>query len=213
MYYSQIQQDKILNEVFFKNMRGGFFVDVGAHDGINCSNTYFYEKELGWNGICIEPYPRIFKELEKNRRCSCIEAAICNETSEKPFLEISGYSEMISGLVETYDPRHLTRISNEVRDTNGKTNIINVQTKRLKDIFEEHNVKEVHYLSIDTEGAELEVLKSIDFNKVNIHIIDIENNYDDTFSVIKTFLESNGFKHAFPISFDQIFINSKSIQA
>lgn len=211
MYYSQIQQDKILNEMIFKNMRNGFFVDVGAHDGINYSNTYFYEKELDWKGICIEPYPKIFNKLKENRKCICIEAAICNETSEKDFMEITGYSEMISGLLETYHPRHITRINNEVRDTNGKTNIIKVKTRRLRDIFDENNVKDVHYLSIDTEGAEMEVLKSIDFEKVNIHIIDIENNYEDTFIEIKSFLESKGFKNIITISFDEIFINSKYI--
>ena len=75
-YYSQIGQDKYTNEIFFKGMENGFFVDIGAHDGIELSNSYFFEKTKNWKGICIEPLPDIYKLLKKNRKCICIEGAI-----------------------------------------------------------------------------------------------------------------------------------------
>ena len=53
--YSQWREDEILIE-FFKNHDGGFFVDVGAHDGIRLSNTYALAL-VGWTGICIEAHP------------------------------------------------------------------------------------------------------------------------------------------------------------
>src|SRR3972149_7086762 len=71
-YYSQYQQDKWLYENIFKNNTNGFFVDIGASDGIKFSNTYFFEKMLGWNGVCVEPLPDIYKRLIKNRNCICI---------------------------------------------------------------------------------------------------------------------------------------------
>ena len=65
--YSQYGQDILLNNLI--NKQNGFFIDIGAHDGICFSNSYLFETELEWNGICIEPLPNIFKKLEKNRKC------------------------------------------------------------------------------------------------------------------------------------------------
>lgn len=53
-YKSQYSQDKFLNENFFKNKKNGVFIDIGAHDGITMSNSFFYEKQLGWDGLCVE---------------------------------------------------------------------------------------------------------------------------------------------------------------
>ena len=55
MLPSQCGQDKFLVENIFKEKRNGFFVDVGAHDGVYISNTAVFEKEYSWSGICIEP--------------------------------------------------------------------------------------------------------------------------------------------------------------
>lgn len=66
-YYSQCGQDEYLNRKIFKNRKNGLFLDIGANDCISFSNTYFFEKELNWKGICIESLPEVFKELEKNR--------------------------------------------------------------------------------------------------------------------------------------------------
>lgn len=54
-----------MNERFFKNLKNGVFFDIGAHDGVSLSNTYFFEKELGWSGICLEPIPEVFERLKK----------------------------------------------------------------------------------------------------------------------------------------------------
>ena len=53
-YNSQYGQDRYLNEHFFHDKEGGFFVDIGAHNGVTISDSLFYEKELGWKGICLE---------------------------------------------------------------------------------------------------------------------------------------------------------------
>ena len=64
-YISQIGQDRFIDE-FFNKKENGFFVDVGANEGVRISNTYFLEKVRNWKGICIEPLPVEFKELQKN---------------------------------------------------------------------------------------------------------------------------------------------------
>ena len=67
-YSSQFKQDKFINEVVFYNKLHGFFIDIGVHDGITISNSFYFEKFKDWTGIWIEPNPNVYKELVKNRK-------------------------------------------------------------------------------------------------------------------------------------------------
>jgi hypothetical protein len=64
-FYSQQQEDKILYEKYL-NFRNGIFIELGAMDGIIYSNSLFFEKELEWTGILIEPTEQ-FEQLMINR--------------------------------------------------------------------------------------------------------------------------------------------------
>lgn len=75
-YQSQCGQDKWIVENLMPDSRQGFFVDIGAHDGISFSNTYFLESVMNWDGIAIEPIPEIFERLKKNRKCHLINGCI-----------------------------------------------------------------------------------------------------------------------------------------
>lgn len=208
-YYSQIEQDRILQEKFFFRQEQGFFVDVGAEDGRSGSNTLFFE-EKGWKGICIEPHPDSFAKLQATRKCVCLPVAISQTKGTLKFTKIEGPASALSGFSSTYDPRHVERIERELETKGGTKTEIDVPTETLSSIFAKHNVKEIHYLSIDVEGAELDVLKSIDFDVVFIHVLDIENNYPDSFGEIRKFLASKGFTKSFPIMFDEIFVHGRS---
>ena len=208
-YYSQIQQDRILQEKYFFRQEIGFFVDVGAEDGKSGSNSLFFE-EKGWKGICIEPHPESFAKLKQTRKCLCLPVAISSTQGSMTFTKIDGPASALSGLSQSYDPRHKERIERELQEKGGNKTEIEVPTEPLKRIFQREGVKEVHYLSIDVEGAELEVLKSIDFDEVFIHVIDIENNYPDSFGEVRKFLASKGFTKSFPIMFDEVFVHGRS---
>jgi hypothetical protein len=71
--------------------------------------------------------------------------------------------------------------------------IIKINTKRLETILDEHNISHIHYLSVDVEGSEFDVIKSINFDKVFIDVIGFENNYHDTSVPIVKYLENKGF--------------------
>jgi len=62
-YYSQHKQDKVINEALLQGKQNSVFVEIGAYDGIKYSNTKFFEYELNWRGICIEPNPDQLKIL------------------------------------------------------------------------------------------------------------------------------------------------------
>jgi FkbM family methyltransferase len=194
IYYSQCQQDKFLEENFFKGFKNGFFMDIGAHDGIFINNTLYFEKNHNWNGINVEAIPEVFNKLVLNRpNCININCAVTNFNGESEFICNSGYTEMISGLKNNYDVRHSTRLINEINLYKGETKIISVETRTVDSILHETNVKHIHYLSIDVEGAEFDVIKSINFDNVFIDIIDFENNYEDTSKPIINYLQEKGY--------------------
>lgn len=206
-YYSQCNQDKILNERIFKNNKNGFYVDVGANHPTRISNTYFFEKELNWNGICIEPQKDMFELLQKERKSINLNYGVYNKKTELKFCNtITG----LSGIVETYEPKHIERINKESNEKKIQNIITKIKVDTLENVFEKYNVKTVDYISIDTEGSEFEVLQGINYKKVKINVIDIEDNYPQSkkSKLVNNFLLENNFKYIGNIEFDKIYINN-----
>jgi FkbM family methyltransferase len=211
MFKSQDNQDKFLEKYVFKGHKNGFYVDVGAHDGVSFNNTYYFEKQNNWNGINVEPIKTVFDKLVSNRpNNNNINCAVCNNDGETEFVCNTGYTEMISGIKDTFDLRHWKRLDYENEKMNGSTEIIRVNTKKLETIFNENKVTHVNYLSIDVEGAEFEVIKSINFDKVFIDVIGFENNYNDVSIPIVEYLQKRNFI-VINKSLDIFMINKNSI--
>lgn len=202
-YYSQLGQDKFIDE-YLNNKVNGVFIDIGAHDGQSCSNSLFFEKYRNWSGICIEPGIEEFKKLNETRKSININACVSDYDGESIFTYIEGYANMLSGLSESYNPSHEMRISNEVRHYGGKVNNIKIEVFKLQTILEKYGIYEIDFCSIDTEGSEFNIVKSIDFNKTNIKIFTIENNYQTT--EIQNYLENNGYYLHTKLQWDDIFI-------
>jgi FkbM family methyltransferase len=183
IYKAQNGQDRYILDSFFKNEDGtlktdGYFVDIGAHDGIESNASYAFE-HLGWQGICIEPLPMQFNKLKNNRKAQCINATISNlNQSTVDFLEVTGsnYIEMLSGIREKLDDGHIGRIdweSTKPEYINTTKKIISISNYRFNDLI---SIKHIDFLSIDTEGCDQEILNSIDYEKYLIDVICFEDN-------------------------------------
>lgn len=180
-----------------------FYVDIGANDGLIVSNTSHFDLNLGWDGICIEPHPRAFSELEKNRtRSTNLNLCVSSQSGEVDFLVVSGYAEMLSGINDQYHPDHKKRIDSEILRHGGTKELVKIQSKPLSQIFEEHYVTKVDYLSIDTEGSEYDILSSIDYDAVDVRVITTENSSG---SDIKNFLKGKGYEFALQCCADEIY--------
>jgi FkbM family methyltransferase len=202
-YLSQCGQDRYLNEVVFLNKRNGTFLDIGANDGKTLSNTYFFEKELNWRGICIEPIPSVFAKLRKERTCICENCCVFSKNEIVQFASVEGYAEMLSGIVGNYDPRHVERIKREVAQHGGKINIINIQGLTLETICEKHKLFSFDFCTIDVEGAELNIIKSMDLSKIDIKYIIAENNYGSP--DVEEYLRSKGYNKKTTLETDEVF--------
>lgn len=209
-FYSQFNQDAFLEKYVFKCYKNGFFMDVGANDGITGNNTLYFEENHYWKGVNFEPIKKAYDKLLITRpNCININSAVsnCNGTAE--FLCNDGYPEILSGLKSNYDSRHLDRLNYENMVSQSTTETIIVDTKRIETICDEHNINHINYLSIDVEGAEFEVIKSINFEKVFIDVIGFENNYFiESIPIIK-YLEDKGYRLLIQL-LDIIMINEKS---
>jgi FkbM family methyltransferase len=194
IYYSQNKQDEYLENTIFKGFKNGIFMDVGAHDGICFNNTLYFEKQNNWTGVNVEPNLSVYNKLIINRPKSInLNYAISNNDGIASFLCNDGSTEMLSGLKDTFDQRHIQRLNRENIMRGGTTKEIEVTTKKIDTICDENNIKHIHLLSIDVEGAEFEVIKSINFDKIFIDVIVFENNFIDTSIPIINYLEINNY--------------------
>ncbi|MEX2410679.1 MAG: FkbM family methyltransferase [Candidatus Paceibacterota bacterium] len=202
--FSQYNQDIICFKRYLSNISQGTFVEVGADDGISKSNTYFYELR-GWKGLCIEPSPKRFKLLDKNRDCVCENYAITESERSVEFMDVSGYGKGLSGIVDEYDKRHKKRIKEEIKHPSNKGyEVVKVKTIPLKKLLKKHNINHVNFCTIDVEGAELSVLKSIDFNDCIFDVILVENNYKEDF--IESYMLEKGFLKEESIVQDDVYV-------
>jgi len=202
-YYSQYNQDSFIDsELHMKT--DGVFVDIGAWDGIRYSNSYFFEKNRNWTGLCVEPLPNEFKELLKNRTCICINCAISPDEGSKKFLMINhpDGGGMLSGLVDGYNKAHMKRV-NKFKDN---ISIMNIRCRRINNILEEYKLFNIDYCSIDVEGFDFKILKDIDFNSFNIKMFSIENNYKDD---IRSFMSSKNYSFIKKLGCDEIYYKNE----
>lgn len=194
MFYSQDGQDQFLETNIFKGYKNGVYMDIGAYDGVDINNTLYFEKTHNWTGVNVEPMKESFDQLVINRPHSInLNCAVCNSDGETEFFNNTGHTKLLSGIKSTFDARHFQRLVIENFLYMSNTEIITVPTKRMETICDEHNISHINYLSIDVEGAEFEVISSINFDKVFIDVIGFENNYRDVSAPIVAYLNDKGY--------------------
>ena len=202
-YFSEAGQDMFVKDNFFKNKKSGFFVEIGAYDGIEGSNCYHFEKFMNWEGIAVEASPLQFAKLKKNRNCKLINLALGSENKQVEFYEVAeGFTQM-SGINNLNFQNNFQRIK---KNSDSKINKIDIECKTFDKLIPNDQI--IDLISIDIEGNELDVLKSIDFDKYLIKVIIIENNVPNELSYLKFFLEKN-FSYFDRVGMDEIYYNQK----
>lgn len=183
---SQIKQDLfVLAELDFK--KGGFFVEFGATNGIDFSNSYLLENEFGWNGILAEPAKCWHEELKSNRNCSIETNCVWSDSkSVLNFNQVDTAAELSTLSAYNGKDGH-----SKMREAGQN---YSVNTISLNDLLEKYNApKKIDYLSIDTEGSEFQILSNFDFSKYEINIITCEHNYTPIREKIFNLLTEQGY--------------------
>lgn len=197
--YAQLKQDIDVLKVYKK----GYYVEIGASDGIELSNTYLLEIN-NWKGICVEPIPTRYDKLIQNRpNAICYNKAVYHTSDLEVLFTISNRYDLLSGVTD-----YLTTYKDVIMFDH--TDIL-VQTKTLNDILIDAKAPSfIEYLSVDTEGTELEILKSVDLKKYKFGIIDVEHNYEEPRrSDIRKLLLDNGYELQLENKWDDRYVCCK----
>lgn len=158
---SQAGQDFWVYGEVFNEMKNGIFLDIGAHNGVDLSNTYILEKRYDWNGICVEGNPKTFTDLKSNRNCRCINKCVDKQSGSVKF----ALDGVMGGIVDS-----------DCDNTSDKgRNTIEVNAIQLLELLKEENAPQIiDYLSIDIEGAEDRALLKFNFKEYTFNCITIE---------------------------------------
>ncbi len=206
-YFSQSGQDRFIEKNFFDGKTDGVFVDIGGHDGIDGSNTLFFEKFRNWKGICIEASPTQFKKMAQSRTAECLNIAVSDFEGEALFFEITkGYDQM-SCLKEDLRPEFLASLEKMNKGREAKSQDITVKVTTFDKIAKERDLTHVDYCSIDVEGSEIKVLQGIDFDYTDIRALSIENpsSQPDNFKLVRNFMSDRGYQLVGSRGADDIF--------
>lgn len=195
-FYSQINQDKYYIENIIKFKNSGFFFEAGGYDGVLGSNTLFLEKNLGWKGLIVECNPNLINSIKQNRNCYICDNALYEKSNETIELIVPTGDERYDGkeqlsFIEKSSHDNIWKFRNEFKSSKK----INVNTINIMDLFEKYKITHIDFFSLDIEGYELNILKTIDFEKINIIFFTIEYaNNEQRKNDIINFLISKKYK-------------------
>jgi hypothetical protein len=164
---------------YIQNIENGFYIEAGAYDGLLQSNTKFLEEEYNWTGMLIEPSPNVFMELNKN---------IPNNLNINKCLVNPWYSfKTIKG---SFNNGPMSSVNNIRKLENVK--LIDVPCDTLENILDYYEIKKIDFMTIDTEGYELEVLQGLNLLKYRPLYILIEV-YETQKEILFQYLEDMNY--------------------
>ena len=178
--FAQLKQDLFVLSML-NSRKGGFFIEIGAGDGITFSNSYLLEKHFNWHGILVEPNKTFYKSCLASRKCQIINKILIESPSNK----VKFYEKSIGEFSHSEG-------FGDVNASEIKSHYF-VETIKFDELFSTSDVS-IDFLSIDTEGSELEILNSINLSKYKPTIICIEHNFEKTKRIyFKKYLSKYGY--------------------
>ena len=194
-YFAINELDKKLES--FMPYRNGFYVELGANNGYDQSNSYYFELKKGWRGVLVEPLMNKYTQCinirgRKNKvhNNACVPFGFYDE-----YVEIYDANLMSVSLIGG-DLSNIENHLNEAKDSMNEVQVIDkikVKAKTLNEILIESKAPNIiDFLSLDVEGSEIQVLKGIDHSKFRFKYILVETR---SFHLISSFLESNSYNY------------------
>ena len=184
-YISQYGQDKFIDKLL-DEQQGGFYVECGAANGYGLSNTVFFDEMRAWDGLLIEANPRLFKRLLQGSRDAYLVNACL---SPRPISTVNNFTNRsyTGGITDFLHENPQTT------ERHLSAKVQSIPCLPLISILKAINVSTIDYFSLDVEGAELDILRTIPFDEVDIKLWTIEfrvvNNGSATQSRLKALRE------------------------
>lgn len=197
--HSQLVQD-ILCVLVCEQKREGYFVEVGVGDGETLSNTLLLERDFGWRGILAEPADRFESAIRGKRQAILDTRAVAAQSGDTLVFEEDVHLGELSGLAGVREPRGDQTLRK-----------YQVKTVTMDDLLDQHGAPEyIDYISIDTEGSELQVLEGFSLNRRRVGLFTIEHNFNlEKIAALREKLIPLGYRQIFAeiSSFDIWFVH------
>lgn len=154
---------------YFHGLCNGKYLEIGAYDGRKHSNTFLFAKTLGWTGVLVEASPKNFRRLRHNRPESrCYHGAVCqNNTQYVHYVE----KGPVSGIFEFMSPSFRSHWHGGIANENAGQE---VRCAPLQDFIDDSLIHYFDFFSLDVEGAELEVLRTVNYKQTAFGIVFVE---------------------------------------
>lgn len=188
--YAELAQDVMVLSLL-GDSSPGWFVEFGAMNGETASNSLLFERHHAWQGIVAEPALRFHAHLGINRHCRIDHRAVYSISDQiLDFKEVDHHAGL-SVLSEFIDSDHHAASR---KSDHGPT--YSVRSVSLNDLLTEHKAPyNIDYISMDTEGSELAILREFDFAKHDVKIWTIEHNFNQAHrSGIHSIMAANGYR-------------------
>lgn len=202
---SQLQQDLLAQFICgFSSEKSRTFVEFGACDGLIFSNTYTLERDFGWSGLLAEPALQFHRALRQNRSCLIETRCIWEKSGELLTFSESSVGEYSSILGLSSNSR-----------CNETSHKYKVETISLDDALKCHLMpRDMSFLSVDTEGSEWEIIRTLDFGKYRFDFIAIEHNYSDNRERVLELLTTQGYRRVLTevSDFDDWYVDTQILQ-
>ncbi len=168
--------------------RDGFFVEFGALDGLEGSNSWMLENDYSWQGILAEPQKLCQTALRQNRQCHIDTRCVWSSSGEQIFFTEND-NKISSGITET-----LTKPAQK-HSKKWNTRTYSVETISLNDLLTKYSAPQyIDYISIDTEGSEFDILNTFDFNRWRFGFISVEHHFQPQRQSINKLLTAHGYR-------------------
>lgn len=214
-FHSEYGQDEWTFHQFFSNFSEpeGFFVEFGARDGIDHSNSYFFETRLGWQGILVEPVHSEYLKLSTHRpKSKALHGALCVREGSETFVSLDGELMGWSGFESVLRIKgHWDHINSVVASGRASMTKVQVQCYNLNSELRKLGKSRVHFLSADCEGCEIDVLRHLNWDEIFIDVVLRErHNNAEIESREASFMYANGFVLVEWDTSDMVFVNKRS---
>lgn len=195
-------------------MRGGFFLDSGASNGVRVNNTLLLERSFGWRGICVEPNATFFSQLKNARVSHCVRCCLYSSDGEVDFLQDA---QVLGGILGEYHPDHLREAVARYRlplDARGKPFTVRAPARSIRSVLRECSAPPViDYWSLDTEGSELALLESFPFDEYSFRVLTVEHNNFPVRERIRRFLADRGYARVRALGCDDCYAKDLGTRA
>ena len=163
----------------------GVFVEIGVGNGVALSNSLLLERTFGWTGVLAEPNPRFHEVIRASRSSPLDPRAVCGQARGRVALLANEAAPELSRLSDIAYADGIPRSGELVPvDTVGVNDVLAAAAVHLP----------IDYISIDTEGSELEIVRAINFDAHEPSVLTIEHNYDRRrLDEIATILRARGY--------------------